>query len=233
MGFRNLGRFNFLSRTLYVVLFYNLGADVLARWLPANGITGDVLLNAIYGGVVGGIATGLVYRAGGTSAGTGIISRVMQLRTGIPISQIYLLTDGGIILMAGLVFGGERALYALVTLFIWGLATDYTLEGPSVVRTAFIVTDLADQVASALLNRLQLGVTAWTGQEMYTESEHHILFCTVNRSEVNALRTVVSEVDPHAFVVISHGHQASGGVLRHRARENRRTEPKVEKASAS
>jgi uncharacterized membrane-anchored protein YitT (DUF2179 family) len=82
------------------------------------------------------------------------------------------------------------------------------------VRTAFIVTDSSGEVAEALLNRLQLGVTAWPAQGMFTETQHTVLFCTVNRPDVNALRSVVAEVDPLAFVVIGHGHQASGGVLR-------------------
>lgn len=214
LGFRNLGRFQFLSKTVYVVLIYNLGADAIAGWLPASGVTGDLLLNALFGGVLGGIATGIVYRGGGTSAGSGIISRVLQIKTGIPLSQMYMLTDGSIIFVAGLVFGWERALYSLIMLFIWGLATDYVLEGPSVVRTVFIVTDFGDDVSRALLNRLQLGVTAWTGQGMFTEKEHRVLFCTVGRPDVDAVRLIVSEIDPHAFIVIGHGHQASGGVLR-------------------
>ena len=214
LGFKYLGRFHFLTRSLYVVLLYNLGADILAHWLPPRGITTDLLLNALYGGVLGGIATGLVYRGGGTSAGTGIISRVVQLRTGVPLSQIYMLTDGTVIFLTGVVFGWDRALYSMMMLFIWGLATDYILEGPSVVRTAFIVTDRAEAVAQGVLNRLQVGMTAWTGQGMFTESEHKVLFCAVNRPDVNALRAVVSETDPDAFIVIGHGHQASGGVLR-------------------
>lgn len=212
LGFRNLGRFHFLSKTLYVVLIYNLGADVVANVLP-HGVSQNVLLNAIFAGVVGGIGTGLVYRAGGTTASTGIISRILQLKTGVPISQVYFVTDGLIILAAGIVFGWEAALYALVTLFVWGIATDYVLEGPSVIRTAFIVTDKRDQVASALLEKLQIGVTAWTGEGMFTEQEHHVLFCTVSRPFVDSLRTIVTEADPQAFVVITHGHQATGGVV--------------------
>lgn len=85
LGFRHLGRFNFLVNTLYVVLLYSLGVDVLAHWLPSEGITDDLLLNALYGGVVGGIGTGLAYRGRGTSGGTGIVGRVLQLRTGMPM----------------------------------------------------------------------------------------------------------------------------------------------------
>lgn len=212
LGFRSLGRFHFLTKTLYVVLIYNLGADVVARYLPP-GLSQNILLNAIFAGVVGGIGTGLVYRAGGTTASTGVISRILQLRTGIPISQVYFVTDGLIILAAGIVFGWEASLYALVTLFIWGMATDYVLEGPSVVRTAFIVTDYKEEVARALLDQLQIGVTAWRGEGMFTEQEHSVLFCTVSRPFVDTLRDIVTQADPQAFVVITHGHQATGGVI--------------------
>jgi uncharacterized membrane-anchored protein YitT (DUF2179 family) len=213
LGFSYLGRFRFLVRTLYTVLIYNLGVDVLAPWLPPFGITNDLLLNAVYGGVIGGLGYGLIFRGQGTSAGTGILGRVLQLRTGIPVSQVYIFTDGGIILALGLVFGWENALYALLMLFLWGLATDYALEGPSVVRTAFIVTDSPQEVAQILLNRLGAGVTAWLGQGMFTQAEHTVLFCTVSRADVSELNSAVAEVDPNAFVVIGHGHQAKGGVL--------------------
>ncbi len=226
LGFRYLGRFRFLIRTVYVMLLYNLGADLLARWIPSGGITDDLLLNALYGGVVAGIGVGLVYRGGGTTAGTGILARVLQMRTGVPVSQLYIVTDGGVILVAGLVFGWERGLYALMTLFVWGLAADYVLEGPSVVRTAFIVTDWPEAVAHAMLSNLQLGVTAWPAQGMFTESEHTVLFCTVSRPYEGALRSVVAEVDPQAFVVIGHGHQASGGVLGQTRREAGESEAK-------
>jgi len=213
LGFVYLGRFAFLARTLYAVLVYNLGVDLLAPLLPAAGITDDILLNALYGGIVAGLGTGLVYRAGGTTAGTGTLSRVIQIKTGIPISQIYFLTDGGVILIAGLAFGWEAALYAMITLFVWGLAADYVQEGPSVVRMAFVVTDEPAAVARALLDRLHLGVTSWKVEGAFTERQHTILFCTVGRPHERVLRAVVSEVDPHAFVVTGHGHQASGGML--------------------
>jgi uncharacterized membrane-anchored protein YitT (DUF2179 family) len=214
LGFVNLGRFHFLVRTIYVVVLYTVAIEVLARGLPVEGITGNPLLNALYGGVVGGIGSGLVYRGGGTPAGTGIAGRVLQKRSGIPISQVYMLTDGGVIVLAGVIFGWESALYALLSLFIWGLATDYVLEGPSVIRTAFIITDQPEAVAHALLTRLGIGVTAWGVQGKFTEQRHTLLFCTIGRPDVGRLNPVVSQVDPQAFVVIMPGHQARGGVIR-------------------
>ena len=214
LGFRYLGRFRFLTRTLYVVLLYNLGVDFLAHWLPA-GVTNDLLLNALYSAVAGGIGSGLIFRGQGTSAGTGVLGRVLQFKTGMPVSQLYILTDGGVIATMGLVFGWGPALYSLISLFVWGLTTDYVLEGPSVIRTAFIITDKAEEVSHAILARLGTGVTAWAGRGMFTDAEHAVLFCTISRPDVNTLKTVVAEADPYAFVVIGQGHQARGGVLRH------------------
>jgi uncharacterized membrane-anchored protein YitT (DUF2179 family) len=215
LGFFNLGRFNFLIHTSYVVLVYSFGADLMVSWLPASGITDDLLLNAIYGGVVGGIGSGLVYRGNGTSGGTGILARVIQLRSGLPVSQIYLFTDGAVVLLAALLFGWEIGLYSLITLFIWGVVVDYILEGPSIVRTAYIITDKPGDVSQAVLERLHLGVTSWSAQGMFTENRHTFLFCTVSRADVNTFRATIITVDPNAFVVIGHGHQAIGGVIRH------------------
>ena len=220
LGFRYLGRFRFLVRTAYVVILFSLGIDLLARWLPPGGLTADLMLNALFGGVVGGIGSGLIYLGQGTSGGTGIVGRLMQRRTGIPLSQVYMFTDGGIVLIAGLAFGWEMALYALISLFVWGVAADQILEGPSVIRTALIVTDQPEEVSRVVIERLKLGITAWPARGIFTASKHTVLFCTVNRPDVNALRSVVLNVDPHAFIVIGHGHQAIGGMVGRNANPN-------------
>ena len=215
LGFYKLGRFNFLIHTSYVVLLFSIGADLMTGWIPTSGITDDLLLNAIYGGVLGGIGGGLVFRGNGTAGGTGILARVIQLRTGLPVSQVYLITDGLVVLLAALLFGWEIGLYSLITLFIWGVVVDYVLEGPSVVRTAFIITDKPNEVSRAVLKRLHLGITSWAAQGMFTEARHTFLFCTVSRSDANTLRRTILAEDPTAFIVIGHGHQAIGGVIGH------------------
>jgi uncharacterized membrane-anchored protein YitT (DUF2179 family) len=212
IGFKYLDRFNFLVRTFYVVILYSLGVDLLAPWLPAGGVTDNLMLNALYGGVIGGIGTGLIYRGQGTSGGTGVLARVLQLKTGLPISQLYLFIDGGIVLVAGLVFGWDKALFALVTLYIWGIAADQIVEGPSVVRTAMIVTDRPKEVTDVVFQRLQLGITAWPAKGMFTDEEHTVLFFAVSRPNVDALKTIVLEADKDAFIVIAHGHQTVGGI---------------------
>lgn len=212
LGFFYLGRFRFLIRAAYVTIIYSAGVDIMASLLPA-GITNDLLLNALYGGILGGVGIGLVYRGGTSPAGTSVISRLINLKTGIPNSQVYMLIDGGVILIAGLVFGWEMALYAFVTLFVWGLVADYVLEGPSVVRTAIIVTDKPENISRALLNGMGIGVTSWTGKGMFSQAEHTTLFCALKRPDVKILTSIVREADPKAFLVIMQAHQARGGRL--------------------
>ena len=213
LGFCCLGRFRFLIRAFYVSVLYGLGVDFLAQWLPA-GVTDDLLLNALYGGIVGGIGVGLIYRGGTSPAGTSVICRVVQLKTGIPNSQVYILIDGGVIVTAGLVFGWEMALYAFITLFMWGLVADYVVEGPSVIRTVFVITDAPEEVSQTLFKGLGVGVTAWAGKGMFTKKEHMTLFCAVRRTDVNMLKSLIAQSDPRAVVVISQGHQAKGGMVR-------------------
>ena len=213
LGFYYLGRYRFLIRASYVTVLYSGGIDAMATILP-SGVGDDLLLNALYGGIIGGIGIGCIYRGGTSPAGTSVISRVLNLKTGIPNSQAYIIIDGGIILIAGLVFGWEMALYAFVTLFMWGFVADYVLEGPSVVRTAFIITDDPENVSQTLSRRMGVGVTSWAGTGMFSKMEHTTLFCVIKRPDVRILSSIVNQVDPKSFVVIMQGHQAMRGKLR-------------------
>ncbi len=210
LAYRMLGGWRVVARTTYFLVIYSLAIDLTAPFFPAVGITDDRLLNAVFGGIVGGIAGGLVYRVGGTLGGTSTIARILQNRLGTSLNNTYLYTDSGVVVLAGLVFGWEGALYALVAIFIEGLASDYILEGPSTIRTATIVTDQPREVADVIIERLQRGVTGWDGEGMYTGRERKVLFVTVMRPEINELRSLVFAVDPHAFIVIGQGHTAYG-----------------------
>lgn len=213
LGAWQLGGVRFLSRTLYVVVVTVLAIDISAPFTVSAGIGLDPVLAALYGGVVTGIAGGVVIRGQANIGGTAILARVIQRRTGTPLGQVYMLTDGVIVLLMSLVFGWQLALYSLVALFVNGLATDYVIEGPSIIRTVFIVTDHPDVVAAAVQSRLRTGVTSWKGQGMYQHAERTVLFCTVNRTEVRELARVVREADATGFVVIAQGHHALGGTI--------------------
>lgn len=214
LGYFYLGRWAFVLRTLLASTIFAFATDFLAGYLPtvmsAYPITDDLLLNAIYGGVVGGIGGGLIYRAGSTLGGTGIIGRIIQQKTGLPLSQSYLFTDGIIIFAMGLIFGWQISLYALLILFINGMASDYTLEGASSTRTAMIVTNHPQEMTSALIETLRRGVTYWEVTGGYSGQKRYLVLSTIYRPQVNQVKRVVADIDPEAFLTIGMSHQALG-----------------------
>ncbi len=210
LAYRTLGGWQIVARTVYVLVLYSITVDLFIPYLPAAGITDDKLLNTLYGGILGGVAGGLIYRAGGTLGGTSTLARILQNRLGTSLNNTYLYTDSLVVILAGFVFGWEGALYAMVAIFVDGAAADYILEGPSTIRTATIITNRPREVADAVIDQLGRGVTGWEGEGMYTEQSRTVLFVTVTRPEINELRQLIFSVDPNAFIVVGQGHTAYG-----------------------
>ncbi len=212
LGWRMLGGRRFAIRTLVAVLAFSFLTEAVL-WLPffpSNGLTDDLVLNSLYGAVVSGIGYGLVYRGQGTSGGSDILARILNRWRGISMTQSYLATDAVVILSAGFVFGWEKALYAIITLYVSGLVVDSTLEGAGTVRTAMIVTRRMEAVSDRILHEMERGVTLLHGTGAYSLDPRPVLYCVITRSEVQQLKTIVHEADPEAFMVIGQAHEALG-----------------------
>src|SRR5512135_1889750 len=210
LGWKYLGGRRFLTRTIFAVLGYSIMMDVLSVVLPKNGLTSDSILNALYGGVIGGIGVGLVLRGQGTTGGTDILARLLNRWRGIPYSQTYIATDVLVVFAAGLSFGWTLALYAVVALYVGGVTAEFAAEGVRTTRTVIIITRNPQAVAQKVMTDLQRGVTMWSGVGMYSGQERQILFCIISRAEVNPIKAIVHEADPLAFVVIGEAYEALG-----------------------
>ena len=203
-----------IMRSVVIILIFSVLVDNLGALAPEGGLSDDRMLNALFGGITGGVGVGLIYRAGATFGGTSTVALILQRRYGFPMSTTFLCTDTLIIIAAGLVYGWEGALYAAIALFTAGLASDYVLEGPSVIRTAMVITDKPEEVSQRVFAGLQRGASSWTIKGEYTGAERTMLYVTVSRSQVRDLKDEISQADPHAFVVIGMGHAAYGAGFR-------------------
>ncbi len=210
LGWRYLGGPRFAARTVYSIVLFSAVVDFAPQLGLAGPVTDDVILNTLYGGVVAGVGAGLIYRGRGTSGGTDILARILARHWHIPMAQSYLISDALVLAAAGMTFGWERAMYALVALYVIGLAADMVSQGAGVIRTALIVTDQAEQVTQRILHDLDRGVTILQGIGGYTGKPRAVLYCVVSRSEVAALKALVHEADPRAFMVIGHAYEALG-----------------------
>jgi uncharacterized membrane-anchored protein YitT (DUF2179 family) len=210
LGWRYLGGPRFALRTAMAVVTFAIFTDGLRFFLPLTGVVNDLVLNSLYGGVISGIGYGMVYRGRGTSGGSDILARILNERLSISISQAYLLTDAAVILSAGFIFTWANALYALVVTYVSGLAVEATLEGSGVFRTAMIITTRPQLVTQKILYDMQRGVTILSGTGGYTGANRPVLYCVVTRAEISQIKSIVHEVDPHAFMVIGQAHEALG-----------------------
>lgn len=210
LGWRYLGGLRFALRTAVAIILFSFFTDFLVLFISPQGVTDDLVLNSIYGGLMYGVGLGMVYRGKGTSGGSDILGRILNHRFGISISTSYLITDSVVVLMGGLIFDWERALYGLAVIYVSGLAAEIAFEGRAVYRTAMIITHEPEAVSQRIFTSLERGVTMLHGMGGYTHEERTILYSVITQSEIPQLKEIVKEVDPLAFMVIGQAHEALG-----------------------
>ncbi len=129
------------------------------------------------------------------------------------MGEIVLFFNLFILSSAGLVFGWDRAMYALLAYFIAYKMIDVTIAGLDEAKAALIVSDKSEEIARVLLARLGRGVTMLEGKGAYTGESKAILYSIISRLEISKLKTIISEIDDKAFVVITDVHEAMGGII--------------------
>lgn len=207
-GWRYLGGAVFGVRTFYTVVVMSLAIDGLAPF--ARPITNDPLLYSLYGGVIDGIGIGLVLRARGTTGGSDILARLIERRFGVQPGRSLLGFDTMVFTAALFSYGPEKILYALLVAFTASRAIDTVLAAGKGARQALIITSSPEPIRRAVLHRLGRGITQLEAIGGYTGATRVVLLCVVARTEIGALKNIVSNVDPAAFVIIGEVEEVLG-----------------------
>lgn len=207
-GWRYLGGAVFGVRTFYTVVVMSLAIDGLAPF--ARPITNDPLLYSLYGGLIDGLGIGLVLRARGTTGGSDILARLIERRFGVQPGRSLLSFDTLVFTAALFSYGPEKILYALLVAFTSSRAIDTVLAAGKGARQALIITSTPDPIRQAVLHRLGRGITQLEGIGGYTGATRAVLLCVVARTEIGALKNIVSTVDPAAFVIVGEVEEVIG-----------------------
>lgn len=195
--------------TLFGAGVLSVAIDVTAPFTPV--LTSDLLLSSLYGGVVGGIGLGLVFRSKGNTAGTALAAVLLNKWLGIRIGQAMMAADFFVIVFAGVAFKSpELALYALISMFVTGQIIDLVQEGPSSSKAFFVMSSQPDRLADDILNELDRGVTLFQVKGCYTGELKEMLLCVVSTSEVTQLKELIYQTDPKAFVIVTSAHEVLG-----------------------
>lgn len=200
---------HYLVRTVGGIIASGLALDLLAPVVPVLG-NGDLLLCSIWGGVISGVGLGLVFRSGGNTGGTDILAQLMAKHTSLTVGAAAIILDAIIIAAAVPVFSLENALYAVVCLFIMGYVLDMVVDGPTRERAAYIVSTKHDRIANAIMYEMRRGCTEIQARGVWSGNSRPMLFVVLSRTEVGYLKSLVSQIDPDAVVVISEVYEAFG-----------------------
>ena len=198
----------FIKRTLFATVLLSLVLYVL----PVVNLTdSDMLLSALFGGILSGIGTGLLFLVGCTTGGTDMLAVLIQ--RAVPyytVAQVMQVLDGMIVAAGALVFGIPAALYAMIAIFCLAKVTDGIIEGLKFSKQAYIISDQYEEIAQAVMSRMGRGVTSLEARGMYSGQEKKVLFCVVSKKELVELRQITAEFDPRAFMIVNDAREVFG-----------------------
>lgn len=190
--------FPFVARSL-------IGTVLLSVWLeviPEHAVVHDVLLAAVYGGLVSGIGTGIVFRFGGSTGGTDLVAWVLRLALRWTSGRSLLVVDAVVIGLTGVVLGASAAMFSAFALFVGTRAVDFLQEGSEGEKVALVISGQAEQVGARVLEEMGRGATLLPGQGLYSGDRRPVLLVALGRREIPALKAIVAHADPAAFMLV-------------------------------
>lgn len=173
-------------------------------------ITDNLLLAALYGGLLIGTGLGLVFRARASTGGTDLIAQVVNKFTGLSLGICMLFIDGLVIVTAAIVFGAEFGLMALLSLYVTSKTIDLIQEGFSFEKIAFIISDKSEELQEAILRDMDRGITKLQAQGGYSGQDRPMLMCVVEQKEITVLKQLIKHVDEDAFIIIGNAQEVVG-----------------------
>lgn len=205
-GWRTVG-LRFAVRSFVAMSLMSLFIDLV----PVRDVAGNAMLAAVFGGVLLGVGLGLVVRAGATTGGTDMAAKMIHNRIGfLSIATILFLIDGMVVAVAGLVFGMQAALWALISLFVSSRAMDTVIKGFNTAMQFMIISEDSEKIVRRIHTEIDRGCTRLMAEGTYSGLPVGTLLCVVSRTEAPRLKKLVAEVDPLAFVTVCDVHEVLG-----------------------
>lgn len=205
-GLRREGA-TFTIRSIYAVVIYSLASLVFARFaLPgASPIAGsDLLLCAIFGGMVSGVGSGLTIRFGGAIDGMEVLAVIFARPMGVTVGTFVMAYNALLYIVAGALMGSwALPLYSIITYMVGIKAVDFIVEGLDKTKAAMIITDKHDEICRQLSEEFRTGVTLMQAHGYYSNEPKTVVYFVVNRFQITKLRTIVHEIDEQAFISIT------------------------------
>lgn len=210
IGWKLLGR-NVFIYTIIGTVSVSVFLWIFQRYQIEMPLHDDMTLAALFAGTFIGLGLGVIFRFGGTTGGVDIIARLVNKFVGWSMGKTMFLFDFCVISLSLIFYlSYQEAMYTLVAVFIGARVIDFMQEGSYSARSAMIISEHNEAIAERILKEMERGVTVLKGYGSYTKTEREILYCVVPKNEIVRLKSVITSVDPHAFVSVSVVHDVMG-----------------------
>lgn len=200
--------FSFIKRSLAATVMLSAWLYVIPEF---RYMSDDILLAALFGGIVSGTGIGLVFIGDATTGGTDMLAALIQSRfRHYSIAQIMQVIDAVIVITGAFIFGISRALYAIIAIYVVSRVSDGLMEGMKFSKMAIIITENGHKISEAVMKNFERGLTAVNARGMYTGNEKMMLYCVVGKKEIVHLKELITEVDREAFVIVTDAREVLG-----------------------
>lgn len=200
----------FTAYSIYTVSVYSLFAWLITDVFPidvslASPLAGtDLLLCALFGGVISGIGSGIAIRFGGAMDGIEVMAVIFAKRLGITVGTFVMVYNVLLYVICGFVLNSWiLPLYSIVTYAAALKVVDFIVEGIDRAKCATIITDKPDDICKKLSDTFESGVTYLDAKGGYSNTEKAMVYFVMNRFQVVKMREIVHEIDSHAYITIS------------------------------
>ena len=205
-GLRREGA-TFTIRSIYTVVIYSLAAAFFGRFVTpgASPIAGsDLLLCAIFGGLISGVGSGTTIRYGGALDGIEVLAVIFSRRLGMTVGTFVMAYNALLYVVAGVIMGSwVLPLYSIVTYAIGIKAVDFIVEGLDKTKAAMIITDHPQDICRELSAAFGTGITLIDAHGYYSGDSKTMIYFVVNRFQIARMRTIVHDIDAQAFISIT------------------------------
>lgn len=202
---------NFGAKTIYSSLGLSGVIWFFERFYPVKSpVTDDMLLNLIFGILIGGIGMGIVFNQNASTGGTDIIAKIINKFFHIDIGKSLLLSDFLITLAAGFTFGFKVGMYALLGVIINGFVIDEVIQGVTICKQVTIISEKGEEIKDYIMHELKRGVTLYEAKGAYTMEKKEVLMTIISRREFIRLREYIKDVDNRAFISVNNVHEVLG-----------------------
>lgn len=198
-------------KTIYASLGLSGAIWIFERFFPLSGpLADDLMIILLFGVGVSGIGIAIVFNQNASTGGTDIIAKIINKYFHVDMGKSLLMADFLITLAAGLVFGAQAGMYALLGVVINGFVIDSFINGLNVSKQVTIISSRGKEIKDFIITRLERGVTVYDAKGAYSGEYKEVLITIMSRREFIKLKTFIKEIDKRAFITVSDVHEVLG-----------------------